>query len=192
MSKMTNLKKGVVGVCAATMLAGMCAVPAFAVVPDVTPGSNETVASGSAAAAKTEISAKTDAAQISATVPTAVVASVDAAGALTLPDSTAFVSTVGNDSWPVKVSALDVAVENSGALQTSEAGVDAADKLYLAIGGKHLTASGNGDAIASLAQTTAGTADIGIAMTGKMYNPTYSAATTGLKLATLTWTLAAV
>ena len=30
MSKMTNLKKGVVGVCAATMLAGMCAVPAFA------------------------------------------------------------------------------------------------------------------------------------------------------------------
>ena len=102
MSKMTNLKKGVVGVCAATMLAGMCA------------------------------------------------------------------------------------------LQTSEAGVDAADKLYLAIGGKHLTASGNGDAIASLAQTTAGTADIGIAMTGKMYNPTYSAATTGLKLATLTWTLAAV
>ena len=145
MSKMTNLKKGVVGVCAATMLAGMCAVPAFAVVPDVTPGSNETVASGSAAAAKTEISAKTDAAQISATVPTAVVASVDAA-----------------------------------------------DKLYLAIGGKHLTASGNGDAIASLAQTTAGTADIGIAMTGKMYNPTYSAATTGLKLATLTWTLAAV
>ena len=119
-------------------------------------------------------------------------ASVDAAGALTFPDSTAFVITVGNDSWPVKVSALDVAVENSGALQTSEAGVDAADKLYLAIGGKHLTASGNGDAIASLAQTTAGTADIGIAMTGKMYNPTYSAATTGLKLATLTWTLAAV
>ena len=129
---------------------------------------------------------------MSATVPTAVVASVDAAGALTFPDSTAFVITVGNDSWPVKVSALDVAVENSGALQTSEAGVDAADKLYLAIGGKHLTASGNGDAIASLAQTTAGTADIGIAMTGKMYNPTYSAATTGLKLATLTWTLAAV
>ena len=101
MSKMTNLKRGVVGVCAATMLAGMCAVPAFAVVPDVTPGSNETVASGSAAAAKTEISAKTDAAQISATVPTAVVASVDAAGALTFPDSTAFVITVGNDSWPV-------------------------------------------------------------------------------------------
>ena len=66
------------------------------------------------------------------------------------------------------------------------------DRLYLAIGGKHLTASGNGDAIASLAQTTAGTADIGIAMTGTMYNPTYSAATTGLKLATLTWTLAAV
>lgn len=28
--KISNLKKGVVGVCAATMLAGMCAVPAFA------------------------------------------------------------------------------------------------------------------------------------------------------------------
>ena len=30
MSKLTNLKKGVVGVCAATMLTGLCAVPAFA------------------------------------------------------------------------------------------------------------------------------------------------------------------
>lgn len=191
--RISNLKKGVVGVCAATMLAGMCAVPAFADdVRDVTAGSSETVASGSAAAATTEVKAKTETAQITATVPTAVVASVDASGELTFPESTAFKISAGNASWPVKVSALSVAVENSAALQTTDAGVDGAGKLYLAIDGKALKDTGNDTAIGGLAQTTAGVADIGITMTGKMYNPTYTEATTGLKLATLTWTLAAV
>lgn len=191
--RISNLKKGVVGVCAATMLAGMCAVPAFAAdVRDVTAGSSETVASGSAAAATTEVKAKTETAQITATVPTAVVASVDASGELTFPENTAFKISAGNASWPVKVSALSVAVENSAALQTTDAGVDGVGKLYLAIDGKALKDTGNDTAIGGLAQTTAGVADIGITMTGKMYNPTYTEATTGLKLATLTWTLAAV
>ena len=62
MSKMTNLKKGVVGVCAATMLTGLCAVPAFAA------ADNESAA--------TPVTLNTEAINISVTIPTAPVAAV--------------------------------------------------------------------------------------------------------------------
>lgn len=68
MSKMTNLKKGVVGVCAATMLAGMCAVPAFAEnTESATNGGTVTDGKGT-----TTVSIQTQNDQISATVPSSV------------------------------------------------------------------------------------------------------------------------
>lgn len=74
MSKMTNLKKGVVGVCAATMLTGLCAVPAFA---EDTTFENGTMTS--------IVTADTTAiGQINVTVPTTALSGVsDKDGALT-------------------------------------------------------------------------------------------------------------
>lgn len=67
MSKMTNLKKGVVGVCAATMLTGLCAVPAFAA--EVSP-TNKT--EGTASSSVTVLGTDISGVQLSATVPSSV------------------------------------------------------------------------------------------------------------------------
>ena len=66
MSKLTNLKKGIVGVCAATMLTGLCAAPAFAVTDKTIQGSNNTAATGTSSV---DVTATIN---ISATVPTTI------------------------------------------------------------------------------------------------------------------------
>lgn len=66
--KISNLKKGVVGVCAATMLTGLCAVPAFAEnTQSATNGGAVTSGKGT-----TEVSIQSQSDQISATVPSAI------------------------------------------------------------------------------------------------------------------------
>lgn len=186
------IKRGIVGVCAATLLTGVVAAPAFAVIPDVTPGSATEITSGTPDAVSTEVKAQAEVAQISATVPTTVIAAVDSSGSLTFPDNNAFVIKATNASWPVKVSDLKVDVTASGySLKANEAGLAAAKDMYLTLGGKALTADVNTDAIAGLEQTSANGSDIGIAMAGKIYNPSYADVVSGLSLATLKWTLAA-
>lgn len=95
MSKMTNLKKGVVGVCAATMLAGMCAVPAFAAAGDVDVDGNGT----------TTVKATVDT-QLSVTVPTELTASVESDGTLTYANNAALLNK--SQLAPVHVSAVSV------------------------------------------------------------------------------------
>ena len=70
MSKLTNLKKGIVGVCAATMLTGLCAAPAFAVTDKTIQGSNNTAATGTSSV---DVTATIN---ISATVPTTLPISI--------------------------------------------------------------------------------------------------------------------
>lgn len=72
------VKRGLVGVCAATMLAGMCAVPAFAAPAE--PDSDDYGTTGS-----TAINSKLDVANISATVPTTLASEIDSEGAITFP-----------------------------------------------------------------------------------------------------------
>lgn len=192
--RISNLKKGVVGVCAATMLAGMCAVPAFAAdgIPGVTPGTSGPVASGTADSSSTTVTAKTEAAQISVTVPTAVTAAVSSDGSMVFPQSSDFAIAATNASWPVKVSDLKVDVGSSGYdLKTSLSEVASSTDLYLAIDNKALAADTNTDAIASLKQASANGDPIGITMTGKMGAPSYANASTGITLVTLKWTLSA-
>lgn len=84
--KFTNLKRGIAGVCAATLLTGMCAVPAFAaaVNPSVTTG--DLKADGTA---ETVINAQISG-QISVTVPTQMVVAVNSkTGALEFPSDIA-------------------------------------------------------------------------------------------------------
>lgn len=187
MSKMTNLKKGVVGVCAATMLAGMCAVPAFAADPPaIDAGTSKDIASGGTVETAVKAQAKT--AQISATVPTTVTASVDSAGVLTFPDNKTFVIAATNDSWPIKVSNLDVAVAGDYNLVDTPA---AAKDISLSIGDTALKVTGNDTAIESLKQASKGSDPIGITMSGILYQPSYADVTSGVPVATLTWTLSA-
>lgn len=81
MSKLTNLKKGVVGVCAATMLTGLCAVPAFAAgsTPD------EPTDLDYAAGTSTDVKAELADTNISATVPTTISAKIDSTGKIFFP-----------------------------------------------------------------------------------------------------------
>lgn len=76
MSKMTNLKKGVVGVCAATMLTGLCAVPAFA-----------TEIKDGATTGSSSVTVETNI-QMSATVPTTIPMEINNDG-VAVPDASA-------------------------------------------------------------------------------------------------------
>lgn len=187
-SRFNYIKKGIVGVCAATMLTGLCAGAAFAA-PGVEAGTPGTIASGGTST--TAVKAEAADAQISVTVPTSVTASVDSTGVMTFPDSTKFQITATNASWPVKVTALDVAVADGYTLKDSEASLAAAKDIIISIDGTALKAADNGVAIGGLAQTTANGNPIAVAMTGKMHSPSYADISTGVGVATLTWTLSA-
>lgn len=118
------VKRGLVGVCAATMLAGMCAVPAFA-----------------AERATKVYTLDTSAAQISVTVPTGDAgASLSKEGVLTLPDLT-----LTNESLaPVYISKVEVSDINSSVnlltvadyADASKGAVNNATKITMAADGK--------------------------------------------------------
>lgn len=115
MSKMSNLKKGVVGVCAATMLAGMCAVPAFADATSTEPSQWDAVNADNQG--KTEVNANVDA-QVQATVPTSFTAAVSADGTFVLPNNIELRNT--STMAKAHVSAISVA-EVDGKLIASDA-----------------------------------------------------------------------
>lgn len=92
MSKFTGLKKGIVGVCAATLLTGMMVAPAFAAVAGSVTGTVDVNdGAGGVAAADGVTNIGLDASQvdlqISATVPQKVTLAIDNTGALVLPTS---------------------------------------------------------------------------------------------------------
>lgn len=100
MSKMTNLKKGVVGVCAATMLAGMCAVPAFAADGDATiKGDTATEASSAVSIDASEI-------QISVNVPTSTALGISS-GEVVSPKN--FTITNSDATFGMKITGVKVA-----------------------------------------------------------------------------------
>lgn len=129
MSKMSNLKKGVVGVCAATMLTGLCAVPAFAT-PTIGDGTSGTTpgANGldpATATSSVGLSAADVELQISATVPQTIPLGIDSSGALVTPTDKV---TVKNTSIiPLKLSGITAAKSadspvDLGAKDTVDAG----------------------------------------------------------------------
>lgn len=190
MSKMTNLKKGVVGVCAATMLAGMCAVPAFAAgsvdaTDDVDAGTG---------VASTNVKAKSEVANISATVPTAMTVSIDPDGTLTFPDSSHFVIGIKAGNWPLKVSDVALTAASSYELATTDAFPEEGSNLYLAMNNGTtdvaLAADTNTSAVSNLAQTAGGAEDLGVTMKGKVKGASYN--TTASEIVTMKWTIAPV
>lgn len=79
-SRFNYIKKGIVGMCAATMLTGLCAGAAFAD-PTVT----EPVEGDYAVGTSTAVNAELDNANISATVPTSIGAKIDSSGKIFFP-----------------------------------------------------------------------------------------------------------
>lgn len=185
MSKMTNLKKGVVGVCAATMLTGLCVVPAFAA--DDT--KDMTVNLDTSAVA-----------QISVTVPTTPVKGVvDAAGTMTFADNYSFTNT---GLLGVKVTKLEVKTDSAlnaiklvdEAAYSGESAGENALNLKASIGSMatpidlaDFTASG-GAAVAD-APVISGATPTNVELTGQMKNFTSAGVTSEAKFATLTWTI---
>lgn len=191
-SRFNYIKRGIVGVCAATMLTGLCAAPAFAAAGFTAGTSGTTNVAGGTAS--TDVKAESDTIQISATVPTTVSAAVNANGELTFPDATAFKIHVNDGSWAVKVSDVAVVLESGYTLANDE-NVSDANNLYLAFNNGTsdvaLKASSNTDAVSNLAQATNGASDMGVTMKGKVYGMSYADAFAGKKLVSLTWTLGA-
>lgn len=185
--KFTNLKRGIAGVCAATLLTGMCVAPAFAGVSVDATGDVDTTAG----TADTVVKVAAETANISATVPTQVTVSVAPDGELTFP-TTDFKIHVNNGGWPLKVSELGVVPATGFTLSSSDAFSETDSNLFLKLGDVVLKGSPdkNTSALTSFAQTASGVADFNLVMTGKTKNMPYS--TTAKELVTLKWTIAPV
>ena len=117
MSKLTNLKKGVVGVCAATMLTGLCAVPAFA--ENAASAANGGTLSGGKGTTQVSIQSQND--QISATVPSPTDAKITNTGTLvSVKVSSVQVTTTGGSL--VAEAAISSAAEDAAVLKVSKGG----------------------------------------------------------------------
>lgn len=118
MSKMTNLKKGVVGVCAATMLTGLCAVPAFA--ENVASATNGGTLSGGKGTTQVSIQSQND--QISATVPSEIKLVVGSDKSFVAPTTAKIINT----GTLVSVKVSSVQVTTTGGSLVTEAAISTA------------------------------------------------------------------
>lgn len=134
--KISNLKKGVVGVCAATMLAGMCAAPAFA---GTTSGNTE-VTGGTGAS---EVTVKSNV-QVSATVPTTIPLVLDSSG-FTAPTFTFDNTTVGYGIQLKSVRITNAVADNGLTVKEDAAAISEKNQLRLKVADK--TNAGNTNAV---------------------------------------------
>lgn len=118
MSKLTNLKKGVVGVCAATMLTGLCAVPAFA--ENAASAANGGTLSGGKGTTQVSIQSQND--QISATVPSTIKLVVGSDKNFVAPTD----AKITNTGTLVSVKVSSVQVTTTGGSLVTEAAISTA------------------------------------------------------------------
>lgn len=183
MSKFTGLKKGLVGVCAATLLTGVCAAPAFAAGTDFTDGTMTS-----------KITANTSAiGQISVTVPTTALQGVsDSSGSLTFGEYTF----TNNSTLKVKVSKMAVTKDTKANLVKADAMTgDNAINVKASIGTVEADLA---DFIAADGAAITGAPEIGsgaqgtITFSGSIANPTKAGAIADLAIADIVWTLETV
>lgn len=172
------IKRGIVGVCAATLLTGIVAAPAFAT--DFTDGTMTSTVTANTAAIG----------QISVTVPTTALAGVsDAAGTFTFADNYAFTN---NSPLSVSISKVKVTPKSSVNLVASDAADpgDNAINIKATVGtaevdlAKYVTETSVTGAPA-IAKGTHGTIDF----TGTIANATKAGVSENLPVADIVWTL---
>ena len=187
MSKISNLKKGVVGVCAATMLTGMCAVPAFAADGPLT----ATDGAYSADTNTTTVSA-TVSSQVSATIPTIVPAYIGTSGAIQFPDN----MSIATDS----VTAMKITGVQAKALGDVKlaANLDSAGNtpntvaMKLTVGNEAAIDLSNATAASSpLTTSLTASAPAAVVLEGSIANVTGATTSQALSLVELTWTITA-
>lgn len=120
--KISNLKKGVVGVCAATMLAGMCAVPAFAAASDG-------VVDKTTGAATSDVTV-TNNTQFSATVPTTLAFVMKDDGTVTVPTN----AKISNSSVGTAIHVTNMEIkDNTLNLATSASALTGNNAAYMTV-----------------------------------------------------------
>lgn len=188
MSKMTNLKKGVVGVCAATMLTGLCAGSAFGAVNAGAPGSFDAAGEG-----QTKVQATIDGTQVTATVPTTLPVVVVADGKF----ETALDAKVSNISnYNLHVKSIAVQPASGINLKASDYTLASGDTNIVKLSIKSATAGASdvdlgADAIAitSSQWNVAAKSDLGFTYSGSMQNVS-EISTLPIDLLTVKWTIA--
>ena len=184
-SRFNCIKKGIVGVCAATMLTGLCAGAAFADATATEPSQWDAVGTNNQGV--TKVNANVDA-QVQATVPTSFTAAVKANGDFLLPNNIELRNT--STLAKAHVSAISV-TQGDGKLFGSV--TDAADpnSVEMTVNGFDLSTA------ASFAATTAGwempiatdastPGVLSLNFAGKIANPS---ATGAIHLFDITWTV---
>ncbi|WP_148044602.1 hypothetical protein [Eggerthella sinensis] len=180
--RISNLKKGVVGVCAATMLAGMCAVPAFA--EDTT--FNDGTMTSTVTANTTALG------QINVTVPTPDLSGVAATdGTLVFGDY----KFTNHSTLGIKVAKMTVTKDASANLVKADAVTgDNAINVKATIGttvADLVDYMGADQAVAD-APTIAKDAVSTITFTGSIANATKDGINASLPVASIVWTLETV
>lgn len=129
MKKIDVLKRSVVGVCAATLLTGLCVAPAFAV--GVKAGGTDTAVPVTVDATNL---------QVSATVPTVIPLSFNAStGAVVTPTDTKIDATGGIAA--VKVTNLVATAPTAGLTFAADKSPLTSNQMFLSVGGNVVTAT---------------------------------------------------
>ncbi|WP_080803441.1 hypothetical protein [Arabiibacter massiliensis] len=186
MKKIECVKRGIVGVCAATLLTGLCAGSAFAAASSTEPAQWDAVNASNQG--KTEVSADVDA-QVQATVPISFTAAVNADGSFTLPNNIE----LRNASTLAKahVSAISV-TEVSGKLIASGATAADPNSVKMTVNSFDLSTASSFAATAAgweiPAATNASTpGTLPLTFAGTIANPSQTGA---IHLFDITWTVA--
>lgn len=180
------VKRGLVGACAATMLAGMCAVPAFADGTPTAPSQWDAVDATNQG--KTIVNADVDA-QVQVTVPTSFTAAVKADGSFLLPDNVALKNT--STLAKAHVSAIAVAEDVGSKLIASAAEATDDNSVKMTVNEMDLTTAASFTPSASWEidratdASTPGTLPLTFA--GSIANPSKTGA---IHLFDITWTVA--
>lgn len=186
------VKRGLVGVCAATMLAGMCAVPAFAADEGSLPSGATQTTTGDTMS--TTVTANTTAlGQINVTVPTAPLSGVaDVGGTLTFGSYTF----TNNSTLGIKVANMKVTKEADANLvaasaMTSDNAINVKAKIGSAENDLADFVSADGAAVAN-APTIAKDGTGIITFSGSIANATKAGIGENLPVASVVWTLETV
>lgn len=145
------IKRGLVGVCAATMLTGLCATPAFAA---LTEGNTATTGG----VGTSEVTVKSDI-QISATVPTTIPLTLDSSG-FTAPIFTLDNTTVGYGIALKSVQITDAVADNGLTIKEDDTAITEKNQIRLAV-----TDKTNASDVKAVVKSTAAT-DLNWAIAG--------------------------
>lgn len=184
-SRFNYIKRGLVGVCAATMLTGLCAGTAFAADAEL----SATTGAYGDDSNTTKVSA-TVSSQVSATIPTVVPAYIKTNGEIQFPNNVA----ISTDSiTAMKITGVKAAALGNVTLAADTSGSAANTvAMKLTVGGEtEFGLEGAVDTAKVLTTPLVKDSNVAIGLKGSISNVTGASTVTALDLVELTWTITA-